>query len=149
MRKAMSILFGMILACGVFLPAAHASEWNQETEITFSQPVQIPHRVLPAGTYWFVLARSQANRNVVRVFSHDWSRLYATTITIPTERASSTSRTEITFAERPSNKPEALLKWYYPGRLTGHEFLYRIGQEHEFTRDRHINTIAPHLKVRS
>lgn len=102
--------------------------------------------VLPAGTYWFILASGPDNQNVVDVYSQDWSKLYASLITVPTTRAKSTGRTEVTFAERPSKQPEALLKWYYPGRLTGHEFLYRARREREFAHDVHQDEIA--LKTR-
>jgi hypothetical protein len=149
MQKVLAVVFGLILACGVLLPAAHATEWNEKSELTFSQPVQIPHMVLPAGTYWFILARSQSNRNVVEIYNKNWTKLYATTITVPAYRLNSTDRTEVTFAERPSNRPEALLKWYYPGRLAGHEFLYSPRQEHRFANDIQINDVAPHLKTRS
>ena len=46
-----------LLAFLIVLPAVHADEWNQATLFTFSQPVQIPGRVLPAGTYLFELVK--------------------------------------------------------------------------------------------
>ena len=52
-RNFVAILF--LLAVLVALPAARADQSNQATKVTFSQPVQIPGRVLPAGTYWFEL----------------------------------------------------------------------------------------------
>jgi hypothetical protein len=58
--------------------SARADEWNQETILTFSQPVEIPGQILPAGRYWFILADSFSNRHIVRIFSSDWSKLYAT-----------------------------------------------------------------------
>ncbi|HEY1679846.1 MAG TPA: hypothetical protein VGG04_19170 [Candidatus Sulfotelmatobacter sp.] len=145
-RKIISIFFGLVLACGVLLPAARADEWSQRTEVSFNQPIALPHVTLPAGTYWFVLA-SGSNRNVVEIYNQDWSKLFTTSITVPTERAQSTNRTEIVFAERPSSQPEAILKWYYPGRLTGHEFLYRARRESAFTRDVKQDAVA--LKIRS
>ena|SRR5258706_13590277 len=47
------ITMGLLLALVMMPPSARASERDQATEITFSQSVQIPGRVLPAGTYWF------------------------------------------------------------------------------------------------
>lgn len=134
-RKITAIFFGLFLACGVLLPAAHADMWDQATKLTFNQPVDLPHISLPAGTYWFILKRGPTSRDIVEVFNSDRSKLYATLITVPTLRAQSTSRTEITFVERPSNQPEAILKWYYPGRFTGHEFLYSARHEEQFARD--------------
>ena len=53
------ITLGLALAFVMMLPSARASERDQATEITFNQSVQIPGRVLPAGTFWFVV--SEAN----------------------------------------------------------------------------------------
>ncbi len=133
--KSLAIIFFCILAGAVSLPAAKADTWDQKTKIKFSEPVEIPGHVLPAGTYWFILQSSDSDRDLVQIFSEDWSHLYATLQTIPTEREHATDRTEIQFAERPYNNPEALRKWYYPGLLTGHEFLYPNKQEKELARD--------------
>jgi hypothetical protein len=133
--KILSVLFCLILACAAFMPMARADEYDQMTKLKFSEPVEIPGQVLPAGTYWFVLVRNTPDRHIVQVFSKDWSKLYATVMAVPTVRQQPTNRTEIEFAERPHNKPEALLKWYYPGMLTGHEFVYSSRHEKEFARD--------------
>src|ERR1700758_1740341 len=109
---------GIILAFTTFLPMARADEWNQQTKLSFSQPVEIPGGVLPAGTYWLKLADTQS-RNVVDIYSSDWSKDYATLVTVPEYRLQSNDHTEVEFAERPHDKPEALLTWYYPGMLTG------------------------------
>jgi hypothetical protein len=76
-RKAF-ITLSLVLASLVMLPVAHADEWDQASKLTFSQSVQIPGRVLPAGTYWFILADSIADRNIVQIFNSDRSMLYAT-----------------------------------------------------------------------
>jgi hypothetical protein len=123
-------------------------DWNQKTELSFSQAVEIPGRILPAGRYWFVLDNSPADRNVVQVFSGDWSKEWAILLTIPTYRSQSTDITEVKFAERAHDKPEALLTWYYPGRLTGHEFLYASRHEQEFARDIKQDVEARTLKAR-
>ncbi len=52
LRQALSIL-GLMLALTIMLPVVHADDWNETTRFTFSLPVQIPGRVLPAGTYRF------------------------------------------------------------------------------------------------
>jgi len=133
--KAFAIVFCCVLSLAVLLPNARAGEWNQMTKMSFVQPVEIPGRVLPAGTYWFMLLDDDADRNIVQIFSEDRSVLYATLSTIPTYRPQASNRTEIKFAERPYDKPEALLNWYYPGLLTGHEFLYSRTQEKELAHD--------------
>ena len=147
-RYAISIVCGVVLAWIAFVPVARADEWNQMTKMSFSQPVELPGMVLPAGTYWFTVADSPNNRNVVEVYKGDWSRELATLLTIPSYRAQSTDRTEIKFAERPHDRPEALLKWYYPGRLTGREFVYPKRHEREFAHDQSRELVVRPLKIR-
>ena len=121
-RKAFAVL-GLALASLIVLPNAHASEIDQATKLTFSQSVQIPGRVLPAGTYWFMVDPTPSS-HIVRIFSQDRSTLYATLLTIPAENRDRSGETEITFADRGSMQPEAVVTWFYPGRADGHEFLY-------------------------
>jgi len=141
-RKTISFL-GLLLAFAIILPAARADEYDQASQLTFSQPVQIPGRVLPAGTYWFVLADiSIANRNIIHIFNSDRSTLYATVSTITAERAQSSDHTALTFAERDSTQPSAILDWFYPGRKTGHEFLYAAQNEKELASAKHQTVVA-------
>ena len=103
---------------------AQADEWNKKTTVTFSQAVEVPGKVLPAGTYTFKLLDSQSNRNIVQIFNKDESHLYATILAIPDYRMEPTGKTVIKFAERPSNLPEAVQAWFYPGDNYGQEFVY-------------------------
>ncbi len=43
---------------------------------------------------------------------------------IPNYRLKATSKTVMTFTERPAGEPEALRAWFYPGRTWGEEFVY-------------------------
>ena len=141
-RKAISIL-GLLLAFVIILPAARADEYDQASQLTFSQPVQIPGRVLPAGTYWFVLAdASIANRNIIHIFNSDRSTLYATVITVTADRTQPYDHTALTFAERDSMRPGAILTWFYPGRKTGHEFVYPAQDEKELASAKHQTVVA-------
>jgi hypothetical protein len=131
-----SMIAGFIIAFVLILElAAHADEDNQSTTISFSEAVQVPGRILPAGTYQFVLANSDANRDIVWIFNADRTHLFATIQTVPTERARETSGTSITLAQRPSAQPDAVVSWFYPGTVTGHEFLYSKQEETELTHD--------------
>ena len=123
------IVLGMLLAFGVFFElAAHADEANEATTITFSAPIQIPGQVLPAGTYIFQQAQPNDDLNLVQIFNADHSVLYATLQTVSAERTEATGHTAITLAEPETGNP-ILVKWFYPGRLTGHEFVYAPTQE--------------------
>jgi len=112
------------LLATALLPQAKADEWNQKTIFTFSAPVEIPGRVLPAGTYVFKLADSQSDRNIVEVFNKRENHLYGIFLAIPDYRLQPSGRTIITFEERAPNSPEAVKAWFYPGDNFGHEFVY-------------------------
>lgn len=107
-----------------FLNPARADQWNKKTIITFNQPIEIPGKVLPAGTYTFRLLDSPADRRIVQVWNEDGSELITTILAIPDYRLKPTSETVIKFHERPGDSPEALRAWFYPGDNFGQEFVY-------------------------
>ena len=99
----------------------------------FSQPVELPGIVLPAGTYVFKLGDSDWNRNIVQVFNADETRLFTTVIAISTSRQTganwpvedpATHKTAMSFEERLTNSPQAIHTWFYPDREVGLEFVY-------------------------
>ena len=139
-RKLYSVVFSIVVACMVLLPLAQASEANEQTEVTFDQSVEIPGCVLQAGSYWFV--RDTNNTDVVRIFSLDWKTLYATEMTASAERPTPFDNTTFTLAERESSSSEALVKWFYPGRTIGHEFLYPKQVERELAHDRQQTIVS-------
>jgi hypothetical protein len=59
-----------------------------------------------------------------RIFSADCSEIEANMGSVPIYLRQSMDNLELEFAERRHQKPEALLRWCIPGRLTGLEFLY-------------------------
>jgi hypothetical protein len=124
----MKTLNSLALCAGIsaiFLtPLANADEWNQKTFVTFSEPVEAPGVVLPAGKYVFRLADSPSDRHIVQILNDSETKVFATLLTVPTERITTPDKTIITFSERPSGSPEAIKAWYYPGDKTGEEFVY-------------------------
>lgn len=122
-KKALWIGLALLLGF-VSVAAARADEWNKKTVLTFSQPVEIPGHVLPAGTYTFQLAGSTVDRHIVQVFSADGSKLLATVMTIADHRLKATDQTVITFGEVPRGAPEVIRAWFYPGNTIGQEFVY-------------------------
>lgn len=124
------IVIGLVIAFGLFFElAAHADAFDQLTQVTFSAPVQIPGQVLPAGTYTFQQADPE-DLNLVRIFSANRRVLYATLLTMPTDRVQA-GDTTIVLAKPQGGDTEMLVKWFYPGTLTGHEFVYSKQQEQE------------------
>jgi hypothetical protein len=132
------VLLGLVL---LMLPAARASETDQATKVTFSQTVQIPGRLLPAGTYWFVVDPAFDSK-IVRIFSQDRLTLCATLETIPSEHPRPSEETEITFANLQSMQPEAIVTWFYPGRTIGHEFVYSKHERKEIAKNQEHTVVS-------
>ena len=142
------IVAGLIIAFSLFFElAAHADEFDQATTITFSQPIQIPGQVLPAGSYLFKLANTDSDRNMVRIFNADRTVLYATLQTVPTERQEPTGHTVVALAEQGAGQQDVLLKWFYPGNKTGNEFLYSKQKEKELAQVKQQTIVANQATV--
>jgi hypothetical protein len=123
--KWLVVTFCLVVLCALATPSAlMADEWNKATELTFSEPVEVPGLVLPAGTYWFTLADSDSDRNIVQIWDADRMHLVTTILAIPDYRLQPTGQTVIHFEERPSDQPEAIHSWFYPGANYGEEFVY-------------------------
>ena len=136
------IILGLIIAFICFFElAAHAAESDQATTITFNQSIQIPGQILPAGTYLLKLA-SPDYQNLVQVLNSDGTVLYATLQTVAAERREPTGNTAVTLAEQGAGKPDVLLKWFYPGRLIGNEFVYSKQEEKELAHDTRHTIVA-------
>lgn len=123
-KKAIWIGLTMSLLGLVSTSSARADEWNKKTILTFSQPFEIPGKVLPAGKYMFKLADSTTDRHIVQVFTADGKKILATVMAIPDVRIEATNRTVVNFREVPAGSPEAIRAWFYPGNTIGQEFVY-------------------------
>jgi hypothetical protein len=88
------------------------------------------------------LVDTSSDRNLVQIFNADRTVLYATLQTIPTERRDPTGDTVVAFADRGTGQPEALLKWFYPGRETGNEFVYPKQTEKELAQAKQETVVA-------
>lgn len=119
----------LTLACvaglaGLIAPSAKADLWNHKTKLTFNEPVEVPGKVLPAGTYIFKLMDSQADRHIVQIYNADESQIIDTVLAVPNKRLQAKGKTDIRFSERPAGSPEAIQAWFYPGSRYGEEFVY-------------------------
>ena len=122
--RALLSLFAVVFFGAVVLPGAKADTWSKKTVVTFSQPVEIPGKILPAGTYTFQLLDSLSDRHIVQVFNADGSQIIATILAINNYRLTPTGDNVMKFSERPGDSPEALRAWFYPGDNFGQEFVY-------------------------
>jgi len=127
-------LFGLAVLLAAYFPLAHADEWDKTTKITFSEPVQVPGRVLAPGTYIFRLLDSQSNRHIVQIFNEDHTQLITTVMAIPNQRLEPAGKTILRYDERPADQPVALAAWFYPGDNFGQEFVYPKAEAEQLSR---------------
>jgi len=123
-RLATTMSFVGLCMLGALLPQLKADEANQKTIFTFSGPVEIPGKVLDAGTYVFKVMDVTGTRDIVQVSNKRGDKVYGTFITIPDYRMKPTGKVVITFDERPAGSPDAVKGWFYPGDTYGHDFVY-------------------------
>jgi hypothetical protein len=121
--KAVLIALGLLLS-GAISNQIAAQTYNKLTKLMFNQPVTIPGKVLPAGTYTFTIADSAGTRYIVQIWNADKTSLITTIMAIPAYRLTPTDETVIDFEEPLSNTPQAIKAWFYPGSHYGVEFVY-------------------------
>jgi hypothetical protein len=102
---------------------------------------------LPAGTYVFRILDSQSDRHIVQIFNQDETHLYTTILAIPNYRLKPTSKTVITFSERPAGQPEALKAWFYPGHEWGEEFVYAKSRAIELAKETNQPVLATPIEL--
>ena len=113
----------MLLGGTFFAPKGRADESDRKTIVTVNAPIQVPGKVLPAGTYVFKLLDSN-DLTLVAIFNDDESHLITTVQGISVVRTETPDKTILQLGERPSGQPEALKAWFYPGDNSGVEFVY-------------------------
>ncbi|HUI78011.1 MAG TPA: hypothetical protein VLY24_08845 [Bryobacteraceae bacterium] len=127
--KTLAMIIAFAGIAMVPLTNAQANEWDHETDVTLSAPLEIPGQVLPAGNYVFQLADSQVDRNIVQIFNADKTHIIATIEAIPAYRLEPSDTTVITREEAPAGRPEVLSRWFFAGDLRGVGFVYPSDQQ--------------------
>jgi len=123
--KIFSGVFSLMLLGTFFVPKSQATELDKKTIITVNEPIQVPGKVLPAGTYVFKLALTDlTDETLVSIFNADETQLIATIQGIPDSRTQAADKTIFQLEAQPSGGPEALKEWFYPGDNSGVEFKY-------------------------
>jgi hypothetical protein len=122
--KAFQLSVCAAVLCASLGTGANADTWDKKTIVTFSDSVEIPGQVLPAGTYVFKLANSISDRHMVQIWTGDETQLLATLMTVPDYRPDPPDKTIFEFDERPGDSPIAIHTWFYPGDNMGQEFVY-------------------------
>jgi 3,4-dihydroxy-2-butanone 4-phosphate synthase len=125
------VVVASLALSGLLAVTTRASEVDQAIKVNFSQPVQIPGRTLPAGTYYFSIINT-SDRETVQISNEDRTRTIAMIQTINRERPEwERGGTAFTLALGKGVEPAAVIAWFYPGRTTGHEFVYPKQEEKE------------------
>jgi len=128
-RKMFSgIICLMLLAGTFFVPKVRADVSDKKTIVTVNEPIQVPGKVLPAGTYVFKLLDSN-DRTLVAIYDADEMHVITTIQGIPGFRTETPDKAILQLEERPSGQPEALKAWFYPGDNFGVEFVYSTQKE--------------------
>jgi hypothetical protein len=131
----LGLLFCMAILMATFGSPARADESNKLTIFTFSAPVELPGDiVLSAGTYVFKLLDVTGDRNVVQILDQDQTKVYAIIFTIPVERLHPADQTIVQFYETANGPQNALKTWFYPGEISGQEFVYPKGRASELAK---------------
>jgi Protein of unknown function (DUF2911) len=138
-------LLAVTMLGATVLPSALADTWNKKTIVTFSQDVEVPGKILPAGTYTFQLLDSNSDRHIVQIFNADGSQIIATILAINDYRLQPTGENVMKFTERPGDSPEALRAWFYPGDNFGQEFVYPKARAIQLAQATHI--VVPAVAV--
>lgn len=148
--KSFAAALSLAVLCMLAVPRASADDWNRETIVTFSAPVEVPGvgaQTLPAGTYIFKILDNNANRHIVQILNQDKTHVFTTILAIPNVRLKTTDKTTITFSERPAGQPEALKAWFYPGRDWGEEFVYTKSRAMELAKETNEPVLATSVEM--
>jgi hypothetical protein len=103
---------------------AQAQTIDERTYFTFSAPVEVPGKTLPAGKYLFRLADPDTGRRVVQVLSADGKQVYGMFFSVSADRPVAAPAPEVRFMETPADQPVAIRTWWSPGNRIGREFIY-------------------------
>lgn len=124
MRRLISTsLLGLVLAA-FLLPSAKADMFDKRTILTVHETIQIPGMVLDPGTYVMKRTIPRTDPDIISFLNRDEDEVLATVHAIPVERQEATGESVFLFDEARGTEPKALKVWYYPGEITGAEFVY-------------------------
>ncbi|HTV57977.1 MAG TPA: hypothetical protein VMJ93_03815 [Verrucomicrobiae bacterium] len=142
--KIAGLLAGALLATAGMAPLAHAGQQSQLTKMTFFEPVEIPGVVLTPGTYYFsrIDNGNDPNVNLIQVYNFAEQPLDIFLQTVSVDRPNISARTVLTFSKSSRGTPIRLVDWFYPGTLTGHEFIYSPRLERQIDESEQITVAA-------
>ena len=115
---------GAAFIMGVSSPLKAKTMAGTEAVVTFDHPVEVPGKVLPAGTY--VFKTSDIGDQLVEVFSADQKHLFATLSVIPADRPAQDTDNDSFFQlnKTRADAPQEIEDFFVAGRTTGFQFVY-------------------------
>ena len=119
--------FGAVLLLGVSSPLKSEVLSENKATVTFDQPVSVPGKVLPPGTYVF---KSVSNYELVQVFSANEKQLFATVGVVPEDRPVQAGDADcfVQLTKTRADAPQEVEGFFLPGRTTGFQFIYPASQ---------------------
>jgi hypothetical protein len=111
-----------------------AFEWNKKSTLSTERQIEFPGVVLEPGIYIVRVREAAEKRTFVEILNHDESQLLATTIAVADHRARPENNAEFTY-HAVKNDPRPVQTWYFPGEMTGLEFVYAKSRAFEIAKD--------------
>lgn len=107
-------------------PAVMAGQmWTDRTILTFSEPVMVPGKTLPAGRYVFELEDGDSSQHTVEIRDpNDSDRVVALAHAVPMKRTDTDGDVVLKFDPAAGMAPIAIKGWFAPGSKYGHQFIY-------------------------
>ena len=126
-RKSVLAVFAALLVIGTVVPPMHAvGPITKADRLTFNSVVVLPGRVILApGTYMFEAGALSMSRDIVRVTSTDYQKLFYQGFTTPVTRPAGLGpRESVVLGEAPVGAPVPIAVWYPLDSTIGHQFRY-------------------------
>ena len=100
---------------------AEAAPMERAIRLSFSQPVEIPGMVLPAGSYVF---EDLQLGGLTRIWDANELHVLTTVVTVPAERREPEEKNNVILKENGQHAPERVDAWFAPWESIGSEFVY-------------------------
>jgi len=135
-KKAAIVVCCFIFTLVLVAPTVvHSDEWNLKTRFTVNHPFEVPGLVLQPDTRYVIrLYDSPAERHIVQLYNNDETKLLTTFMAVSDQRTEPADNTVFSFIETEPGYPLPMKEWFYPGRISGLEFIYPKQQAMEIAR---------------
>jgi hypothetical protein len=114
-------LTAILLSALPVLPL-RADDWDEQTDITIDEPINVDGTILVPGEYVLKLLNSDSDRNVVQIYNQGESHLITTVFATPAYRPEPTGKPVFSFYETPPGHTPELRTYFYPGDVSGLQF---------------------------